>query len=127
MADTRLQAVATADHGPERLTPGIADLRPPEPCRRPWLFTGSDVLRAPAVFAHPAQPMPPVSGRGGRAAPTGIPPVCRTPRAGRVRAGVDRASVRDPAVRSGRAGRIQAAIPRGDSMGADRERAAFAT
>jgi hypothetical protein len=126
MADTRLQAVATADHGPEHEAPGAADLRPPGSHRRSWMFIGSDAWRAPAVFAHPAQPMPPVSDRGGRAAPPGIPPVCRTPRAGRVRAGVDRASVRDPAVRSRRAGRMQAAIPRGDSMGADRERAANA-
>ena len=123
MADTRLQAVATADHGPEPGASGAVDLRPPEPHRRSWIFIGSDALRALAAFAHPT---PPVFGRGGRAAPTGIPPVCRTQRAGRVRAGVDRASARDPAARSGRADRTLAAIPRGDSMGADRERAATA-
>jgi hypothetical protein len=129
MADTRLPAAATAERRPGPIPPDRSDagpLRARRPRQSSRSFTGAGIAGDPAVFAHPVQPTLPAPGRGGGAAFTGIPPVCRPSRAGPVRCDVASAPARQRAVRGDRAAPVPAAIPRGDLMGADRERAVVA-
>lgn len=106
MADTRLQAVATAEHRPGRPSPGIrntgtADAAPVSrglhgpsppgsgPCGMPapTAIGGQASALAPAhVFAHPSQPSHPVSVRVGSALRSGVPRPRRPSWTGRFRA-----------------------------------------
>lgn len=97
MADTRLQAVATAEHRPGHASPGVWDTRTADAASVPRGLSGPG-LRGPAAspatggdtvgpfFAHPTQPSHPASVRVGPALRSGIPRPRRPSLTGRFRA-----------------------------------------
>ncbi len=137
MADTRLQAVATAGHRPGRPFPGArrpgpADAVPVAPSvARP----GRRAVAAPHAmvmavfldgaarafihaFAHPSRPSHPVSVRVDSALSTGLPRSSRPSRIGRSRR---RAARRPVDVWSGASRAVAAALRDRGSMGTDRD------
>lgn len=138
MADTRLQAVATAEYRLGRPSPGVRNTAAANaaagfrglsgpglsvpglcgPAAPPVL--GAIVL---SVFAHPSQPSHPASVRGGQALRSGVPRLRRPVSTGRFRARHARC-LGDawPCVPR----EIAAALRDRGSMGADRDRPAVA-
>lgn len=130
MADTRLQAVATADHRPGRPSPGVRDTGQATaapvvpshadagPVAASALPVTSPTSCRPHVFAHPSRSTPPASVRVGSASTTGIPRSCRPSRTGIFR----RRRFRSPSGARPVASReIVAALRGRGSMGADRD------
>ncbi len=137
MADTRLQAVAAADHRPGRPSPGARRSGPASavpvapsvvrPGRRavvaPRVMAVSVLLDGAVravthVFAHPSRPSHPVSVRVDSALITGLPRSCRPSRIGRR---ARRPVCRPLDVRPGASWAVAAALRERGSMGTDRD------